>query len=472
MRGNTGRAGRTFTVRHAGRKGPRRMGVCATCAVVALLAGCATRAVAPALPAALPYPEFVYPALPAAYSNVEASAQMDRGWRYLQNNDFGNAEREFAAAVQRTPGLYPAQAGTAYVALARGNHEQALSSFDAALAAAPAYVPALVGRGQTLLALKRETDALAAFEAALTADPSLADVRRRADVLRFRNLQDVIEAARTAAAAGRLPEARDAYQRAIQASPESAFLHRELGLLERKQGAQDAALDRFRRAIELDSADAVSLVQMGELFEERRDFESAEAAYRKAADIEPSADLTARMAAIAERAREARLPPEFQLIADVSAITRGELAALVGVRLEDVVRAAPTREVVMTDAQGHWAAPWITQVATASVMDPYPNHTFQPGERITRGDLAALVSVVIRLLAADRRPDLRTLQMAQRPQIADMAPGHLSYPAVSDAVASGVMPLVDGRFEAARAVSGVEAAETIARLRALAGPAR
>jgi tetratricopeptide (TPR) repeat protein len=437
-----------------------------------LAAGCATRTVAPALPAALPYPEFMYPALPPAYSNVEAAAQIDTGWRYLQNNDLGNAEREFAAALQRTPGLYPAQAGSGYVALARANHEQALSRFDAALAAAHAYVPALVGRGQTLLALKREPDALAAFEAALAADPSLADVRRRADVLRFRNLQDVIESARTAAAAGRLPEAREAYLRALEASPESAFLHRELGLLERKEGNPDAALDRFRRAVELDGADALSLVQMGELLDARRDFAGAEAAYRQAAAIEPSPDLTARMAAITERAREARLPPEFQLIAGVSEITRGELAALVGVRLEDVVRAAPTREVVITDVQTHWAAPWITQVATASVMDPYPNHTFQPGERVTRGDLAAVVSVVLRLLAAGPRPDLRTLQMAERPQIADMAPGHLSYPAVSDAVVSGVMPLVDGRFEAARPLTGAEAAGVIARLRALASPAR
>ena len=471
MRCDTGRAGRTFTVRHAGRKGPRRMRVCVTCAFVALLAGCATRTVAPALPAALPFPEFMYPALPAAYSNVDAAAQIDRGWRYLQNSDFGGAEREFAAAVQRTPGLYPAQAGSAYVALARGNHEQALSSFNAALGAAPAYVPALVGRGQTLLALERDTEALAAFEAALAADASLVDVRRRVDVLRFRNFQEVIEAARTAAAAGRLAEARDAYQRAIQASPESAFLHRELGLLDRKQGNLDAALDRFRRAVELDGADAVSLVQIGELLEERRDFEGAAAAYRQAADLEPSADLTARMAAIAERVREARLPPEFQLIAEVSEMTRGELAALIGVRLEDVIRAAPTREVVMTDAQGHWAAPWIAQVARASVMDPYPNHAFQPGERITRGDLAAAVNGIVTLLAADR-PDLRA-RLVDRPEIADMAPGHLSYPAVAAAVASGVMPLgADGRFEVARPVSGADAAEVLARLRALAGPAR
>ena len=75
------------------------------------------------------------------------------------------------------------------------------------------------------------------------------------------------------------------------------------------------------------------------------------------------------------------------------------------------------------------------------------------------------------LLAADR-PELRA-RLADRPQITDMAPGHLSYPAASAAVASGVVPLLDGgRFEVGRLVSGVDAAETVARLRTLAGPPR
>jgi tetratricopeptide (TPR) repeat protein len=440
--------------------------------VVLALGGCATRTVAPALPATLPYPEFMYPVLPPNYTNADAAAQIDRAWRFLQNNDLGSAEREFAVALKQTPGLYPAQAGSAYVALARGDHEQALAGFDAALRASAAYTPALIGRGQTLLALKRDSDALAAFEAALAADASLADVRRRVDVLRFRSLQEVIEAARTAAASGRLAEARDSYQRALQASPDSVFLHRELGLLERKQGNSDLALNHFRKAVELDSADVVSLVQTGELLEARGDFEGAATTYRRAAEIEPSTDLAARIARVTARANEARLPPEFRLIADVSQITRGELAALIGVRLEDVVREATPREVVITDAQGHWAAPWISQVARASIIDPFENHTFQPGERVTRGDLAAAASAIVRQLAASRRPDLRTALQAPPPEIADMPRGHLSYPAVSVAVASGVMPLAGGRFEAGRAVAGAEAADVIARLRTLAGPTR
>src|SRR5687767_4214719 len=99
MRSSSGGAARAFTARVADRKGPPRIRLDAALAVVAVLAGCATRTVVPALPATLQYPEFMYPALPAAYSNVEAAAQIDRGWRYLQNNDLSNAEREFTTAV-------------------------------------------------------------------------------------------------------------------------------------------------------------------------------------------------------------------------------------------------------------------------------------------------------------------------------------------------------------------------------------
>ena len=440
--------------------------------LLAFAAGCATRTVPPPpLPAALRYPEFMYPGVPQPLGNADAAGRVDRGWRFLQNDDLASADREFAEALRRIPALYPARAGAAYVALARRDYVRALDGFDAVLPAAPMYVPALVGRGQTLLALKRDAAAIEAFEAALAADPSLVDVRSRVDVLRFRGLQEVIETARAAAGTGRMAEAASAYERALQASPDSAFLHRELGVVERKQGRGDAALGRFWRAAELDSGDAVSLRQIGELLEERLDFAGAEAAYRRAADVEPSGELTARMAAIAERAGDARLPAEFRAIAGSAQIARGDLAALLGVRLDDILREAPARDVVMTDTRGHWAVAWIVQVARAGVMEPFANHTFQPGAGITRADLAGAASRVVALIAA-RRPDVRA-RLVNRPQVADMATGHLSYPAVSVAVASGVMPLLDdGRFQAARLVPGVEAMDVVARLRALAGAPR
>jgi hypothetical protein len=171
---------------------------------------------------------------------------------------------------------------------------------------------------------------------------------------------------------------------------------------------------------------------------------------------------------MASKARESRLPEEFRAIASAKQITRGDLAALVGVRLEDVLRTPSAVNVVMTDTQGHWAASWIGQVVRAGVLVPFANHTFQPRAGITRADLASAVSRVVRLLAAER-PALRAHLRAQ-PRMTDVSAGHLSYPDIAVSVASGMLPLLDGdRFQATRPVSGAEAEDVVARLRALAG---
>jgi Tfp pilus assembly protein PilF len=449
-----------------------RRGVLALAALsvvlLAIVAGCARRTPPPVLPTAIKHPDFVFPEIPPALQRAPGVEHIEPGWRYLQNDEFRNASREFAAALKRNPGLYPANAGEGYVALARGEGQGALAAFDAALRAAPAYMPALVGRARALLAMKRDDEALAAFEAVLAVDPSRADVQRRIDVLRFRNVQQTIEAAREAAAAGRLPEARAAYERALATSPESAFLHRELGIVQRRAGNAEAALGHFRRAVELDAVDAVSLTEIGDLLAQRGDFAGADASYRRAAALEPTADLAAKMAAVAERAREARLPPEFKAVASAPQVTRGDLAALIGVRFERLLAAAPQRQLVVTDVAGHWAAPWITAVARAGVIEPFENHTFQPRAAVRRGDLAAAVSRLLAIIAADD-PALRK-RLAAQPKIVDMSAGHLSYAAASAAVASGVMPLVEGRFQVNRVVTGGEAIDAIERLRGLSQP--
>jgi tetratricopeptide (TPR) repeat protein len=434
--------------------------------VLALTAACAARTVPPPAVTILAHPEFVYPAVPPAMQRTFGAEHVDLGWRYLQIDDLRGADREFAAALKSSARLYPANAGQGFVALARRDFDRAMMAFDAALGAERAYVPALVGRGQALLALRREREALAAFEAAQAVDTSLTDVRQRAEVLRFRGLQDVIEEARSAAKSNRLPEARSAYERAIAASPDSAFLYRELGVLERRAGNVDQALTRLRRATELDPLDAMAFVQVAELLESRQDLAGAEAAYRKAVDLDPSPELETRLATVAKSAREAGLPAEFKAALAAAQITRGDLAAFIGIRLESIVQAAQVRQVVMTDLRGHWAAPWITRVAGAGILVPFENHTFQPNASVRRGDLAVAVSRVLTLVASGD-PALRA-RLAQRPAIADVNRRHVQYAAAAAAVASGVMPLLDGdRFQVGRPVSAAEAMDVLDRVRAL-----
>jgi tetratricopeptide (TPR) repeat protein len=436
--------------------------------VAVALAGGAPATAPPPSGATLRYPDFVFPSTPAALARAGQSALVQRGWQALQAGDASGARREFSSAIRVNAAFYPADAALGYASLAEKDYADAVTCFSRVLTRDARYVPALVGRGDALAGAGQLDEAIRDLGAAVAESPSLVNVRRRLDVLAFRRQQESLQSARAAAAAGRLEEAAAAYQRAIERSPDSALLYRELAAVERRQGRADQATDHFRKAVSLDPGDARSLVQLGELLEARRDFGAAADAYSKAYAIEPGEDIRGRLAEAQARDSMSRLPDQFQAIAKAPQITRGDLAALLGVRLGALLESAPHREgVVVTDVRGHWAAAWIVAVARAGVMEPYPNHEFGPRDVLQRLDLAQAASRVLKLIEA-RRPKLAREWQSERLRIADLPPDHLGYPAAALVVGAGVMPLVDGSaFRPARPVAGIEAIDVVTRLEGL-----
>ena len=329
------------------------------------------------------FPEFIQPPVPRSLAaNPAAVTSQQRGWQFLQAGDLRTAEREFKLALAVAPQFYPAETSLGYLELARKEAADALPHFEKALALDGRDVSALVGGGLAFLALNRESDALFAFESAVAVDPSLVDIKRRVEVLRFRGLGQDLAAARQAAADGKLDDAARAYASAIASSPDSPFLYRELAVVERRQGNTEAALGDFRKALALDPTDAGSSVGVGDLLAERGDLEGAEKAYTDALLLEPSEAVDAKLDGVRARIELARLPAEYRAIDTAAQITRGDLAALIGVRLAPFVQSARRREaIVITDTRNHWASTWIMAVARAGIVDPYDNHTFQPRSR-------------------------------------------------------------------------------------------
>ncbi len=437
--------------------------------VLLLLAGCAAHYVPPPVVSTPLYPDFVFPSVTgpdaAAFGDQQRAA-----WSWLQAGDLRMAEREFSRILKKRPQFAPAESGLGYVALARKQPADALTRFDRALAHAASYAPALAGRAEALVALDRPADALASYEAAAAADPSL-DLGARIAVLRFRGAGDAVGEARRAAEQGHLDEARASYERAIAASPDSAFLYRELGAVEAKAGHDARAIELARKASSLDPGDARAHVLAGDVLFKGSQFEEAVREYEAARAIEPSAEIDRKLADARDRAELATLPAEYRAIAVAPEVTRGDVAAVLGVRLAPFLTAVPARSgVLLTDVRTHWAAPWILSVVRAGLMEPFPNHTFQPRQRVRRADLAQIISRALDL-AASRRGGAAPWATA-RPQLADVPATHPLYPVIAQAVSSGVLPADPGAaFQPWRAVTGSELVDAVSRLERLFGPA-
>jgi tetratricopeptide (TPR) repeat protein len=423
----------------------------------------------PAGAAATKYPDYVFPAPVPGLGTTAAVERHQAGWLWLQAGDLKAAERNFESALKLSADFYPSEAGLGYVSLAKKDHEEAAQHFDRAIVVNPRYVPALVGRGEALLALGQREMALKSLEAAVVADPNVGPLRTRIDVLRARGQQEDVAAARKAAESGRLDEARTTYERAIAASPESPFLYRELADVQRRLGNLEAALQQATRAAELDPTDARTQVLAGDIHEARQDPARAIAAYEAALKLEPNDALEKKVESLREAAVLANMPAEFQQIEGSAGLSREQLAALVGVRLDDLLKRVQRRTpVVITDTRGSWATPWILAVTRAGVMEVYPNHTFQPSAPVRRGELADAASRILSIIAAEK-PALAAAWRNGKRQFTDVPPAHLSYPAASLSVEAGVMqPLGDGSFQLARPVTGAEAVAAVKKLEELA----
>jgi len=437
------------------------------CLFLVFISGCA-RAVAPPVVTTPRYPDYIFPTLSEPDPRQDdLLREHDAAWRWLQAGEFSRAEAGFLAVLKRSPQFYPSEAALGYLELARKNFEPAVERFDRVLQASPGYVPALVGRGEALLALTREPEALAAFESAVKLDPALQLIARRVEVLRARAQQENVAAARRAAQANRFDEAARLYEQAIAASPDSAFLVRDLADVEAKQGKTEQALARYQRVIEMDPTDAASRIRIGEMLDARGDVAGAQKMYAEANTLEPSADLRRRMAAIDARLAYLKLPAEYRAIPDQPSITRGDLASLIGIRLDALLTLAPAQPVVITDVRNHWASEWIMAAARAGVIEPYENHAFEPRNAVQRSDLAQAVARMLKIIAAGR-PQLLKDWQSRVQKMGDVGVSNLHYADASLSVAAGIIPLLDGgSFQLSRPVTGADAIDAITRIERL-----
>ena len=412
------------------------------------------------------YPDFVFPGIPTTYSGELQLQDQQSAWAFLQTGDLNSAKLRFEELLEVDSKFFPAIVGLGWVEFAEGRFQEAADQFRLALDQKEDYVPALVGYGDALYRLNDIASALQSFRFAVDIQPSLLRVERLVAELSLQVMTDRLVKARQAGDDGRLTDSEQAYRELIQASPDSAFLYVELARIKQQQNELPEALVVIGQALALDDTYAEAFLLQGDLFESNGELELAVSAYTRANAIAPS-ELTSDALSRARSAlRSVDLPMEYREIVTKVEITRGELAALLGVELGELLSDAGSgvSTPIFTDTRNHWASQWVIEVARARVMDVDGRYQFEPGRVVRRGDLAEIVAATL-LLIAEFDPESGRLWRAARPRFTDLTSGHLNFDSASIAVGADVLELYENdRFSPTRVVSGRDAADVVAKL--------
>ncbi len=450
------------------RIGRRRARTTVVALVAAFGMSCASKP-PPVPPAAVApkFPDYPAPVVPAALRPDPALRERhEAGWRRLQAGDLRGATRDFSEVLKSSPAFYPSETGLGYALLADREFKPAVTRFSSALGRDNLYLPAWQGLAEAHLGAGNFTEAIAALERVVVLDPKRESARTRLELLKFRQVQALLESSRRDRQAGRLDEAQASLERALALSPTSALILRELASLETSRGALEAAETHARRAVQVDADDDEAHAALGGVLEARGRLRDAAGAYARAASIDPK--WRDRSEALREKADLAAVPAEFRAIPTATSVTRAEVAALIGTRLDKLIESAPRRvTAVATDVRTHWAATWILPVTQAGVMDISPNHLFQPTAPVRRDHLAQIVGQLLNLAAAGRTTELAKWKAA-RPRFADLSTTNVFYTAAALAVSAGAMTAQEGgRFEPLRPATGPEVLAAIARIEQL-----
>ena len=420
------------------------------------------------VPAPPPPPNLYLENLPQSLTGsmeLEERIQTQDAWNLIRDGYLDKAQKALLMLGERSP-LY--DIGFGYLALARDDYPGAAGFFGRSAEQHPNATLARIGLVQLYQKTGESDKAFNELREVLKLDSRNAWVRDSYEALKKQSTETAIGEARSAAAAGDVQKATDAYLRALHYSPESPDVHLALANIYRKVDKPSSALVHLKAAAAADPENLDILADYAAVLEESKQFERSLEVYEKILEVEPgNARAKERVEAIKNRLGIFELPSKYNDIAILPVVTREDLAAILAVQLRNDLGEAPGKPPIIVDVSASWAAKFILKVTSLGLIDVYANHTFQPRRLVTRADLAEVLARVIAYLGERGQRFFRQIP-PERIQISDIVPEHANFRPISDILSYQIMELYPDRtFRPDQTVSGSEARQAVDTLLAL-----
>jgi tetratricopeptide (TPR) repeat protein len=353
--------------------------------------------------------------------------------RFLAGNSDGRLEKDLDNFSKKQKTYDPAFVIAGYIRLYLRDYMGASQKFMQAAAINPKNRIAVYYLAEIAYLNQEYTRAADLYTQLAALDSPYPDIETKRQRAVLRATDEVLRSGARAEAENRLADAEQAYRQALTMLPKEALLHQHLAdLLVRENKPAEAEAERKV---------AEELVP------------------RRAGSPSPASDPASGNDAdtLDDLGRWGNDINRFHEIRNAESITREQLALLLVRYFPQLMEMRQTPQIV-TDTQDSAASAEIQTAVGLGLIDPLPNHTFEPSSKVTRGDLALALARMIRVLGLS--------QAAPPPNAApDLDPTSALYPEAQLVLGLGLMTLQDsGSFNVSGEVSGKEAVRSAERL--------
>lgn len=405
-----------------------------------------------------PPPNFYIGEIPAditAQLSLDERIQAEEAWRSLREGNFRKAEKILSRIGIVSPVYY---SGQGYVAYLQGDLAGAEQYFRASVEDHPDLQLGHLGLAQIYQETGRDDQAFSEYREVLKSEPQHPWARPRYERIREAKTDEALYDARTLTAGEDIEGGKSAYLRALYYSPSLTEAHTALARIYTSLGQARDALVHLKAASENEPENPEILMQYGETLESTEEYAPALEMYERVLEIDPDSSAAGqRIENLKNRLGIFELPSQYDVIPDAAAVTKEQMAALLGVKFKTALDSPSGKPPIIIDISTSWAARFILKTAALGILDVYPNHTFQPEKPLNRAETA---EILFRLIERLSRTGHRFIQHLppERIQIGDVSANHFYYRPIIMMISFDIMSLSPGRmFNPDRAVSGREA---------------
>jgi Tfp pilus assembly protein PilF len=383
----------------------------------------------------------------------------EEAWKKLRQDNGIKAQKILNRLGVESPAHH---VGLGYAFFLLGEYQASEEKFKTALNYYPGMILIHLGLAQLYQKTGRENSAFAEYREVLKKDPEHSWAKKEYEALKTKKTEEALTEGLDFLDRGNRERSKEAFLRALYYSPDSIKAHLALAKIYKEEDQLQNALVHLKAASSNEKKNPEILKDYAEILLLTEQYAKSLDIYEQLLEMQPdNQDIQSRIENLKNRLGIFELPSQYHNIAYKEAISREEMAALLAVKFKETFEATKPKPPIIIDISTSWASKFILTTTSFSILEIYPNHTFQPQKIITR---AEMTEILLRLINLLKKKGHSLIQQFPPDiiQISDVSPDNYYHDPITQIISYQIMDLdAERAFRPEQPVSGQEAVKTL-----------